>query len=98
MQELTHISPGFPFGLYREERYNEATGARKKWATAMATDKTPSSYRLSDRARGLIDRLADHLGVSKTDVIEIAVRSLARRELEGVAEPAPKRPRGRPRR
>jgi hypothetical protein len=63
----------------------------------MATDKTPSSYRFSDRARELIDRLADHLGVSKTDVIEMAVRLLARREFEGAPEPAPRRPRGRPR-
>jgi hypothetical protein len=62
----------------------------------MATDKTPSSYRFSDQARELIDRLAAHLGVSKTDVIEVAVRLLARREFEGV-EPPPKRPRGRPR-
>jgi hypothetical protein len=64
----------------------------------MATDKAPSSYRLSDRARELIDRLADHLGVSKTDVIEMAVRLLDRREFEGAGEPAAKRPRGRPRR
>jgi hypothetical protein len=64
----------------------------------MATDKTPSSYRLSNQARELIDRLADHLGVSKTDVIEMAVRLLARREFERVGEPAPKRPRGRRRR
>jgi hypothetical protein len=63
----------------------------------MATDKTPSSYRFSDQARELIDRLAAHLGVSKTDVIEMAVRMLARREFEGVGEPPPKRPRGRPR-
>jgi hypothetical protein len=63
----------------------------------MATDKTPTSYRFSGHARGLIDRLSEHLGVSKTDVIEMAVRLLARREFEGGGEPAPKRPRGRPR-
>ena len=74
--------------------YNEVAGAGETKATTMATDKTPSSYRFSDRARELIDRLADHLGVSKTDVIEMAVRLLARREFEGAAEPAPRRPRG----
>jgi hypothetical protein len=63
----------------------------------MATDKTPSSYRFSDHARELIDRLAAHLGVSKTDVIEMAVRLLARREFEDPGEPPPKRPRRRPR-
>ena len=63
----------------------------------MATEKASSSYRFSARARELIDRLADHLGTSKTDVIEMAVRLLARREFEGAGEPVPKRPRGRPR-
>jgi hypothetical protein len=63
----------------------------------MATDKTPSSYRFSDQARALIDRLAEHLGVSKTDVIEMAVRLLARREFESEEKPAEKKPRGRPR-
>jgi len=48
----------------------------------MATDKPPTSYRLSHAARELIDRLAEHMGVSRTDVLEMAVRQLARRELE----------------
>jgi hypothetical protein len=33
----------------------------------------------------LIDRLAEALGLSKTSVIELAVRQLARRELGGRA-------------
>jgi len=42
--------------------------------------KYPFSFRLTDRAQQLIDSLAYHLGVSKTAVIELAVRELARQE------------------
>jgi hypothetical protein len=63
----------------------------------MATDKPPTSYRLSDQCRDLIDHLTEHLGVSKTDVIEMAVRHLARREFGYAGEEKPKRRRGRPR-
>ena len=44
------------------------------------TDKISTSYRLSDDARALIDALAKQLGVSKTDVLEIAIRKLAQAE------------------
>jgi hypothetical protein len=64
----------------------------------MATSKPPTSYRLSEQATECIARLAEHLGVSKTDVVEMAVRQLARKELgERLPGPAPKRPRRRPR-
>lgn len=42
--------------------------------------KLPNSYRLSEEARNLIVRLAEHLGLSQANVIEMAVRQLARRE------------------
>lgn len=42
--------------------------------------KYPMSYRLTKTAQVLIDKLADRLGISKTGVIEVAVRELARRE------------------
>jgi hypothetical protein len=41
----------------------------------------PTSFRFSDEARDLIDRLAHYLGISKASVIELAVRRLARTEL-----------------
>ena len=47
----------------------------------MATRKHPFSLRLSPEALHLIDQLADHLGLSKTSVVEMAVRQLGRREL-----------------
>jgi hypothetical protein len=61
-------------------------------AARMPTDKNPTSYRLSEEALALIDRLAEALGISRTSVVEMAVRQLARREL---GEAAP--PRGKPR-
>lgn len=44
------------------------------------TDKKASTYRFSDDARFLIDALAKQLGISKTDVLEMAVRKLAKKE------------------
>jgi hypothetical protein len=55
----------------------------------VATSKNPASYRLSPEGLALIDRLAEALGLSKTSVIELAVRQLARREL-GRRETAPR--------
>ncbi len=49
------------------------------------TNKTAATYRLSDDARELIDTLAKRFGVSKTDVLEMAVRKLA--QSEGVEIP-----------
>jgi predicted transcriptional regulator len=42
--------------------------------------KTPTSFRLSAHAEQLLALLAQHLGTSKTAVLEQAVRNLARRE------------------
>jgi hypothetical protein len=46
-------------------------------------NKLPSSYRLSPECRRLLDRLQQVLGISRTSVLEQAVRKLARRELDG---------------
>ncbi|HRF96258.1 MAG TPA: ribbon-helix-helix protein, CopG family [Aggregatilineales bacterium] len=42
--------------------------------------KHPTSIRLSERAKLLMERLADKLGISQSAVIEIAIRALADRE------------------
>jgi hypothetical protein len=47
----------------------------------MAKPKGATSYRFSEDAQRMIIALADHLGVSKTGVLEMAVRKLARSEL-----------------
>ena len=52
------------------------------------TDKLSTSFRLSDDARALIELLTKRIGVSKTDIIEIAVRELA--ESRGVTLPEKK--------
>lgn len=52
------------------------------------TDKTLTSYRLSDDARVLIELLTKKLGVSKTDIIEMAVRAFS--ESKGVQLPPKK--------
>ncbi len=52
----------------------------------MPRTKYPASYRLSEVCQSLIGALAGHLGVSRTGVIEQAVRKLAR--AEGLPEPA----------
>lgn len=52
------------------------------------TDKKSTTFRLSDDARVIIGLLAQKLGVSNTDVIEISVRKLA--QAEGVQLPPKK--------
>jgi hypothetical protein len=39
-----------------------------------------TSYRLSEEAQGLLTRLSGRLGLSKTGVLEVAIRKLARSE------------------
>ena len=56
----------------------------------------PTSYRFSEHARELINRLSEALGISRTAFVELAVRQLARRELPGYTPGAPD-PRGRSR-
>lgn len=65
----------------------------------MAKPKGATSYRLSEDAQRLIAALADRLGVSKTGVLEIAVRKLARAELGAEAPASEGHPvrQGRPR-
>jgi hypothetical protein len=52
----------------------------------MPTDKRSTTYRLSEEARTLLERLADHHGINQTAVLEMAIREKARRDL--LAEPA----------
>jgi hypothetical protein len=42
----------------------------------MPTKKTPTSYRLSDRAHEMVADLAARYGASATQIMEIAVRAL----------------------
>jgi hypothetical protein len=54
----------------------------------MARNKHPSSYRLSEECRQLMERLSEALGISQAGVIEQAVRKLARAELPELSTPA----------
>lgn len=49
--------------------------------------KSAKAFRLSDRAVSLIDQLADELGISKTSVIELAVRQFAATVLPAAPPP-----------
>lgn len=50
--------------------------------------KTPSAFRLSDRAKALLEALADKHGVNQTAVIEMAIREKAERDkVEPKVEP-----------
>lgn len=44
----------------------------------MADKKQPTSFRLSEEGRSLIERLSRELGISQASVVEQAVRKLAR--------------------
>jgi hypothetical protein len=55
----------------------------------MATEKQPKSFRLSDEAIVMLDRLSGYHGVSQTAVVEMAVRQMARRDLGESAAAAP---------
>jgi predicted transcriptional regulator len=70
----------------------------------MATDKRSTTYRLSEEARGLLERLAERNGISQTAVLELAIRHYARHEAPGISatpdagpadQPAAKKPRKR---
>ena len=47
----------------------------------MSTKKRATSLRLSEDVRALMTRLAERHGVSETDVLEMAVRRMARVDL-----------------
>lgn len=51
-------------------------------------EKKPTSFRLTETARKLLQVLARMLGISKTGIIEIAIRRMARGEgiVEGEGE------------
>lgn len=44
----------------------------------MATLKEPTAVRLKPDTRWLLERLADDTGLSKTGVVELAIRDLAK--------------------
>ena len=46
----------------------------------MPRKKQPTSFRLSPRALALLERLKDHLGLTRVGVLEMAIRKLARDE------------------
>lgn len=46
----------------------------------MPTEKRSTSFRLSEEARRLLDRIAAKLGVSQAAALELAIRLLAKRE------------------
>lgn len=46
----------------------------------MPSKTPPSGFRLSEEARRLLAALAERMGVSKTAVMEIAIREKAKRE------------------
>lgn len=55
----------------------------------MTTEKRSTTYRLSEEARALLERLAMLNGISQTAVLELAIRQMARRDLQPDAVPAP---------
>jgi hypothetical protein len=63
----------------------------------MATEKRPTTYRLSEEARALLEEMAARNGISQTAVLELAIRQMARRELDAAPEatPAKKRKKGK---
>jgi len=63
----------------------------------MAATKHPTSYRLSDECRNLIEQLAEALGISQAGVVEQAIRKFARTELSAPRGPVNEKPRGRAR-
>ena len=42
--------------------------------------KNPTAIRFTPKARELLEGLAEHLGVTKTAVMEMAIRKLAQKE------------------
>lgn len=42
--------------------------------------KTPKAFRLSDQGESLLVKIAEHLGVNQTAVVEMAIRRMAKGE------------------
>jgi hypothetical protein len=60
----------------------------------MPTEKRSTTYRLSEEARGLLEKLAYWLGINQTATLELCIREKARRDLpaaEPAAAPAPRK-------
>jgi hypothetical protein len=57
--------------------------SRLVWRLVMAKPRSGTSYRLSEDAQDLLGRLANRLGLTKTGVVEMAIRKLAYAELGG---------------
>lgn len=53
----------------------------------MSTDKKKRSFTLSEEADRLLEATARKLGVSKTAILEIAIREKAERERVAVSHP-----------
>jgi hypothetical protein len=63
----------------------------------MPKPRSGTSYRLSEEAQELLGRLSSRLGLTKTSVLEMAIRKLAYAELgEGEAAVAPRARPSRP--
>jgi predicted transcriptional regulator len=58
----------------------------------MPTDKRSTTFRLSEEARQLLERLAEVNGVAQTAVLEMAIRQMARRDLPPAPEPSGEKP------
>lgn len=52
----------------------------------MDSRKTPTAFRLSEKAKSLLGALAEKLGVNQTSVVEMAIRQMAEREKVEAAE------------
>ena len=52
----------------------------------MAKPKHASSYSLSPDAKEMLDRLAETLGIPRSNVLELAIRHLAKKEGVGAAK------------
>jgi predicted DNA-binding protein len=51
-----------------------------RYNTVMNTNKVATSFRLSEQAIAIIDSLSTEFGVSKTSIVEIAVREMKERK------------------
>ena len=51
-----------------------------RYNAVMNTNKVATSFRLSEQAIAIIDILSTELGVSKTSIVEIAVREMKERK------------------
>lgn len=55
---------------------------------------SPVPFRLSEKAVALIGEMSERHGLSKTDVVELAIRQLARRGVAPIEEPRKRQKKG----